>query len=234
MPCRHKSYEEALLDILPGFQPYICLIFANTRQEAAKTAQTLRDHNYGVIELHGDLTPRERNKAMKELADSRKSFVVATDIAARGIDIEGVSHVVSLGFPSELDFYIHRSGRTGRAGHDGICYALYQKQDEAAIRNLKQRGIHFAHRSYKNQRWNDLKPLFESGRVRKADPLQAEIAKQVKHRKTKVKPGYKVKQKQEIEKMRRRAKRQLIQNDIRRQKKERAKQYQQAKQEGEN
>lgn len=234
VPCRHKSYEEALLDILPGFQPYICLIFANTRQEAAKTAQTLRDHNYGVIELHGDLTPRERNKAMKELADSRKSFVVATDIAARGIDIEGISHVVSLGFPNELDFYIHRSGRTGRAGHDGICYALYQKQDEAAIRNLKQRGIHFAHRSYKNQRWNDLKPLFESGRVRKADPLQAEIAKQVKHRKTKVKPGYKVKQKQEIEKMRRRAKRQLIQNDIRRQKKERAKQYQQAKQEGEN
>lgn len=234
VPCRHKSYEETLLDILPGFQPYICLIFANTRQEAAKTAQTLRDHDYGVIELHGDLTPRERNKAMKELADSRKSFVVATDIAARGIDIEGVSHVVSLGFPSELDFYIHRSGRTGRAGHDGICYALYQKQDEASIRNLKQRGIHFEHRTYKNQQWNDLKPLFESGRLRKVDPLQAEIAKKVKHRKTKVKPGYKVKQKQEIEKMRRRAKRQLIQDDIRRQKKERAKQYQQAKQEGED
>ncbi|MCB6603440.1 C-terminal helicase domain-containing protein, partial [Erysipelatoclostridium ramosum] len=82
-----------------------------------------------IIELHGDLTPRERTKAMKDLVNIQKSYVVATDIAARGIDIEGISHVVSLGFPKELDYYIHRSGRTGRAGRDGICYALYKKQD---------------------------------------------------------------------------------------------------------
>ena len=62
----------------------------------------MRDEGYGVIELHGDLTPRERVKAMKDLANLEKSFVVATDIAARGIDIDGVSHVISLGFPKEL------------------------------------------------------------------------------------------------------------------------------------
>ena len=114
IPCQEKSYEEKLMELLPMFTPYVCLIFANTRSLASEVASLLRDQNYGVIELHGDLSPRERTKAMKELIHIEKSFVVATDIAARGIDIDGVSHVVSLGFPKELDYYIHRSGRTGR------------------------------------------------------------------------------------------------------------------------
>lgn len=223
VPCQEKSYEEKLMDVLPTFTPYVCLIFANTRTLASSVATLMRDNGYGVIELHGDLTPRERIKAMKELTNIQKSYVVATDIAARGIDIEGISHVISLGFPKELDYYIHRSGRTGRAGRDGICYALYRKQDDAMIRALEVRGIGFHHKSVKNGTWTDLEPLHKK-KVKKDDPLEKEISKIVSKKKKKVKPGYKVKRKQEVEKLKRKARRQMIQEDIQRQKKERAKQ----------
>ena len=170
-----KNYEEKLMEILPSIQPYVCLIFANTRGNC-KCSKRMRDEGYGVIELHGDLTPRERVKAMKDLANLEKSFVVATDIAARGIDIDGVSHVISLGFPKEIDYYIHRSGRTGRAGRDGICYALYEKKEDAMIRQLEVRGIHFDHKNFKNNTWVDLEPLHKK-KVKKDDPLEKEIAK---------------------------------------------------------
>ena len=223
IPCQEKSYEEKLMELLPTFTPYVCLIFANTRTQAATVAKMMRDAGYSIIELHGDLTPRERTKAMKELINIQKSYVVATDIAARGIDIDGISHVISLGFPKELDYYIHRSGRTGRAGRDGICYALYKKQDDAMIRSLEVKGIGFKHRGLKNGSWKDLDPIHKK-KVKKDDPLEKEIAKIISKKKKKVKPGYKVKRKQEIEKLKRKARRQMIQEDIKRQKKERAKQ----------
>lgn len=223
VPIQHKTYAEKVLEILPTFKPYVCLIFANTRGDAATVASMMRDEGYGVIELHGDLTPRERTKAMKELANIQKSYVVATDIAARGIDIEGISHVISMGFPKDLDYYIHRSGRTGRAGHEGICYALYDKKEDGYIRHLETKGIHFEHRNLKNGNWVDLEPLHKK-KVKKDDPLEKEIAKIVTKKKKQVKPGYKKKRKEEVEKLKRKAKRALIQEDIKRQKKERAKQ----------
>lgn len=222
IPCRHRSYEEMLMELLPAFSPYICLIFANTRELAANVAQRMRDDGYGVIELHGDLSPRERTKAMKQIMNIDKAYVVATDIAARGIDIDGVSHVVSLGIPKEIDYYIHRSGRTARNGKDGICYALYQSEDESLIKALQIKGIGFHHRALKNGNWSELTPK-NAKKVKKDDPMEKEIGKIVKRKNTQVKPGYKVKRKAEVDKLKRKAKRTMIQDDIRRQKKERAK-----------
>ena len=222
VPCRHMSYTQKLMEVLKGIQPYVCLIFANTRLMAAQTAEAMRAEGYGVVELHGDLTARERTRALKELQQQSKSYVVATDIAARGIDIEGITHVISLGFPKELDFYIHRSGRTGRAGRDGVCYALYRAEDDAMIRTLEKNGIHFEHQNIRGGQWVTLKEL-HAVRVKKNDPLEQEISKIVKKKKTKVKPNYKKKQKQQIETLRRRARREMIREDIRRQQKERAK-----------
>lgn len=222
IPCKHKTYEEKVLELLPSFHPYVCLIFANTREEAASMARLMREHEYGVIELHGDLSPRERTKAMKNLMNLEQSYVVATDIAARGIDIDGVSHVISMGFPKELDYYIHRSGRTGRAGKEGTCFALYTETDEMMIKALQKRGIGFHHRQYKNGQWIELKAK-NAKKVKKDDPLEMEIGKIVNRKKKKVKPGYKAKRKAEVEKLKRKAKRNLIQEDIQRQKKERAK-----------
>lgn len=152
---------------MKGIQPYVCLIFANTRAMASEVADLMRSEGYGVVELHGDLSSRERMKALKELQSQKKSYVVATDIAARGIDIEGITHVISLGFPKEIDFYIHRSGRTGRAGRDGICFALYRSEDDSLIRTLENRGLHFEHRNIKDGKWSELKPLHETNRKRR-------------------------------------------------------------------
>ncbi|WP_276936450.1 DEAD/DEAH box helicase [Dielma fastidiosa] len=225
IPCKHLSYEQKLLEILPGFTPYVCLIFANTRSQAASCAALMRENGYDLIELHGDLQPRERRSAMKNLMNLDKTYVVATDIAARGIDVEGVSHVISLGFPKELDFFIHRSGRTGRAGRDGTCFSLYKKEDEPLIKQLQVKGIGFKTKNYKNGEWVELK-TFNTPKVKKDNPLDKEIAKVVSRKKAAVKPGYKKKRKAEVEKLKRRAHREMIQQDIKRQQKERAKKKQ--------
>lgn len=228
VPCKHESYEEKLFEVLKEIKPYVCLIFANTRNQAASAAKKMREEGYRLVEIHGDLEPRERSRALRQLFDQQITYVVATDIAARGIDVEGVSHVISLGFPSELDFYIHRSGRTGRAGREGICYALYKEGDMNSIKTLMNRGISFDRRDIKNGVWQNLKPIGVSKGI-KNDETEKEIAKVLHRKNRKVKPGYKVKRKAEIEKLKRKAKRSFVQEEIQKQKKERAIQKQREK-----
>ena len=219
IPCKHKSYGEKILDILPGFMPYVCLIFANTREEAAQIAQTLRNNKQKIVEIHGGLQARERKQAMRELINLEKSYVVATDIAARGIDIEGITHVISCGLPNDLDFYIHRAGRTGRAGKEGTCFLLYHENDDRNIKLLAKNGIKFVHRDCKNGKWRDLK-AYGSKPFRQNDLYEKEIAKKLHRKNEKVKPGYKKKRKMEIEKIKRQERRDYIRSKIKEQRKE--------------
>lgn len=232
VPCKHKSYAETCLDILPGFMPYVCLIFANTREDASEVAKVLRANNVRLVELHGGLTSRERRQAMREFQGLKQSYVVATDIASRGLDIEGITHVISLGFPSDLSFYIHRSGRTGRAGKSGTCYALYKDKDEKSIVLLKQRGIEFRHASYRNGAWIDVEP-WKPQRSSKKEQREKEIVQLLHRKKEKVKPGYKKKRNEEIEKIHRRERREMIKADIKHQRVERYKNNQRLKASGE-
>ena len=213
VPCYHHSYSEVIRSMLPGFNPFVCLIFANTRKEAGEIAEDLRKNGIDVTEMHGDLTSRKRKQSMKEIADARHTYVVCTDIAARGIDIGEVSHVISCGFPDDLEYYVHRAGRTGRAGSNGTCYALYHEEDDAAIRSLKNRGIHFEHRRYRKEGWQDLRPYGQKYRRQEDDEL-------------------KKKRKQEIERIYRRKKRDLIRSKIKEEKK--AMYRERARQEREN
>jgi len=231
VPCKHRSYEETCLSILDGFMPYVCLIFANTREEAANCAKLLRQNGKQVVEIHGGLESRQRKQAMKQLENLTQSYVVATDIAARGLDIEGITHVISMGFPSELDFYIHRSGRTGRAGREGTSFALYKESDEPTILSLKERGLVFEHKSYKNGQWQELKKIRGTG-LTKGDLVEKEIARSLRRKNDKVKPGYKKKRAAEIQKIKQKRKREMIQNEIKMQRKERYKQQQRMKREG--
>lgn len=229
VPCKYKTYGEKLLDVLPTIQPYVCLIFANTNTEAAAIADLLRQNNYDLVELHGDLESRERMHAIKEIQSQKKTYIVASDIASRGIDIDGITHVISCGFPKDLKFYVHRAGRTGRANRDGICLALYRPEDENAADQLIKKGIRFEHQDVRNGTLVNLKGFHQARPRRKKDPLDAEIKKIVNRKSTKVKPGYKKKQQKEIDALRRKRKRAIIQQDIARQKKERAKAKQRAK-----
>ncbi|MFI3284906.1 MAG: DEAD/DEAH box helicase, partial [Erysipelotrichaceae bacterium] len=217
--CRHASYEDTMLNLLSGFNPYVCLIFANTRDQAKKTADLLRRNDYRVIELHGGLEARKRAQALKQLASLDHAYIVASDIAARGIDVKGISHVISLGFPSEEEFYIHRAGRTGRAGQHGICYALYKQEDDRIIRDLIKQGVKFQHVSYKNGEWKSLNP-YEQPRSFKNDLREKEISKAITRKKEKVKPGYKKKKAAEVKRIKQRERQLMIKQSIKEQKKE--------------
>ena len=217
VPCYHHSYTEVIRSILPGFQPYVCLIFANTRETAHEIAEDLRSMKLPVTELHGDLESRRRKQAMKELALGINSYVVATDLAARGIDLDTVTHVISCGFPEDLEFYVHRAGRTARAGSTGICYALYRESDDAAIRSLMKSGIRFEHKRYRRDGWQDLHP-YGQRRLKKDDEIEKQIAMIMTKKNTKVKPGYKKKRAAKIEQIHRRKKREFIREKIREEK----------------
>ncbi|QRG86030.1 DEAD/DEAH box helicase [Bulleidia sp. zg-1006] len=223
VPCYHRSYAETILKIMPGFNPYVCLIFANSRKEAHEIAQELRDHGVKLTELHGDLSSRERKQAMKQITQSQYEYVIATDLAARGMDIGEVGFVISCGFPNDLEYYIHRAGRTGRAGLSGTCYALYHEQDDEAIRSLMKQGIPFKHRRFHHHNWQDLRP-YGQRRAKKDTEMQKQIAKMMTKKKRKVKPGYKKKREAEIDKLYRRKKRDFIRSKIKEEKKARYKQ----------
>lgn len=227
VPCKHLSYQDALLQMIDGIQPYVCLIFANTRTEASALTKALKDHGLDCLELHGGLQARQRKTALKQIGQNNHSYVIASDIAARGIDIEAVTHVISVGLPSQLEYYIHRAGRTGRAGREGTCFLLFQPKDEVNIRALEKQGITFVQRTYKDGEWRELKPL-EKKKMSKNDQTDREIAKLLTRKNEQIKPGYKKKKQEQIEKIKRQRRREMIQADIKARQKERAKAKQRA------
>lgn len=230
---KHKNRYEVLKKIIESIDPYVCIIFANTRSDVVSTTKKLREDGFKVGEIHGDLEPRERKQMMRRIQNNEYQFIVATDIAARGIDIDGVSHVINMEFPKEPDFYIHRSGRCGRGNYTGICYSMYDTTDEANLKVLERKGILFKNMTIKNGQFVDLGDRLKRN---KRPKQQTELEKKVQsiiRKPKKVKPGYKKKRKREVEQVVRKQKRAMIQNDIRRQKKERARAAQAAKRNGE-
>lgn len=223
---KHQERYKVLKKIMQSIDPYICIVFCNTRGDVSTTSKKLREDGFKVGEIHGDLEPRERKQMMRRIKNMEYQYIIATDIAARGIDIDGVSHVINMDFPSEADFYIHRSGRSGRASYTGVCYSMYDSSDEANITQLEKKGITFKNVVLKNNEFVDLGQR-EKRKKRIKQPTELERKVQSIIRKpTKVKPGYKKKRQWEVDKLVRKQKRQVIQSDIRRQKKERSKQAQ--------
>ncbi len=233
VPTKHRDRYEVLKNIMNNIDPYICLIFCNKRQQAAALTRQLREDGYKVGEIHGDLEPRERRQMMRRIKNMDYQYIVATDIAARGIDIDGASHIINMDFPADLDFYIHRSGRCGRGKYTGECYSMYDTSNQVLVEALEKKGITFEMMELKGNGFVQSKDREKrKNREKKTTDLENKIHSIVR-KPTKVKPGYKKKRKRKIDKMVRQEKRQMIQQDIRRQKKERAKQAQIEKRERE-
>ena len=220
--CKHKSYKEKLFDILKGFNPYVCLIFANSKDEADETYEYLNEKGIKALLIHGGLDSRTRQKAIKDLQAKRYSYVVASDVASRGIDIDGISHVVSMGLPSQLQFYMHRAGRTGRNEKDGICYLLYKEEDLPQIKQLNKKGINFLALDYKKGQWSEVNNPTKKRQI-KANIEEKEIVKTLYRKKEKVKPNYKKKKNQEVERIKRKKRREFIKQKIKEERKERYK-----------
>ncbi|MEE0966501.1 MAG: DEAD/DEAH box helicase [Bacilli bacterium] len=233
VPTKHRDRYEVLRRIMNIIDPYLCIIFCNTRSDAASTTKRLREEGFKVGEIHGDLEPRERKQMMRRIKNNEYQYIVATDIAARGIDIDGASHIINLGFPSELDFYIHRSGRCGRGKYTGECYSMYDTSDENLVHLLEKKGITFTVKEIKKEGFVDTGAREKrKTRVKQQTELEKKIQSIVR-KPTKVKPGYKKKRKRQVDTLVRKEKRAMIKADIAKRKKERAKAAQREKRERE-
>ncbi len=129
-----------LCEILQSENPYLAMIFCATKETTSKLALELAKKNFEVDELHGDLTQQQRNFVLKKFREAKIQILVSTDIAARGLDIEGVTHVISYEVPRDVETYIHRIGRTGRAGEHGTAITLVTAAEVEKLRRI-ERGI---------------------------------------------------------------------------------------------
>ena len=157
VPTKHRQRYEVLKEVMSIIDPYICLIFCNKRNEVEDIAHRLREDGYKVGEIHGNLEPRERRQMMRRIKNMEYQYIVATDIAARGIDIDGASHIINMEFPTELDFYIHRSGRCGRGKYTGECYSMYDTSNQSIVEALEKKGIHFEVKELKGNQFVESK-----------------------------------------------------------------------------
>ncbi|MBM7607066.1 ATP-dependent RNA helicase CshB [Lysinibacillus composti] len=207
VPVRSKSRNRRLLDVIEGINPYLAVIFCNTRKNAESVASFLAEEGIRAGQIHGDLSPRDRKKMMKQIRDLEFQYIVATDLAARGIDIQGISHVINYEIPEDLEFFIHRVGRTARAGNKGTAITLFEPEDEDALVRVEKMGIPFVQKDVKKGEWTELKERHaRKNRVKQENEIDT-IAKAKVRKPKKVKPGYKRAMKWEMDKIKKKERR---------------------------
>ena len=137
----------ALTHLLNKQKFKLCLIFVATKSMADTLAKQLTDQEYLAEAIHGDLHQRQRNRVMQRFRDGKISILIATDVAARGIDVDGIDAVINYDVPGDAEHYIHRIGRTGRAGQNGVAYTFIdarERQKLQSIMNTTKTKITFA------------------------------------------------------------------------------------------
>ncbi|MEY9095904.1 DEAD/DEAH box helicase [Paenibacillus sp. RC84] len=129
---------DALCRAIDTDKPYLAMIFCRTKRRAASLNADLQERGYKSDELHGDLSQAKREQVMKRFRDASIQLLVATDVAARGIDVEGVTHVFNYDIPHDAQSYIHRIGRTGRAGQTGVAVTFASPRDQVYVDQIEQ------------------------------------------------------------------------------------------------
>ena len=195
-----KDRKKIVYKLLTMGQPYLALVFANTKQMVDELADYLTKQGLKVAKIHGGITERERKRTLREVRAGQYQYVVASDLAARGIDLPGVSLVINYEIPKDLEFIIHRIGRTGRNGLPGHAVTLVREEEMNRVGALEHMGVHFdfveikdgalAPRTHYRRRDN------RTASNRQLDPHMKGVVKKVK---SKRKPGYKKKIKQAIQ-----------------------------------
>lgn len=138
--CTDRTKQSALIESIRSQRPYLAVIFCRTKRRASTLNEALQAAGFQSDELHGDLSQAKREQVMRAFRSAKLELLVATDVAARGIDVEGVTHVFNYDIPHDVDSYIHRIGRTGRAGEKGVAVTFAAPKDMEALR-LIERGI---------------------------------------------------------------------------------------------
>ncbi|MDX1332332.1 MAG: DEAD/DEAH box helicase [Robiginitalea sp.] len=143
---RHEYYEVSgrhryaalrrLVDANPGL---FSVIFCRTKRDSQKVAEKLMEDGYNAGAIHGDLSQNQRDLVMGSFRKKQTQLLVATDVAARGIDVDDITHVIHYQLPDEPETYTHRSGRTGRAGKSGVSMAIVTRSEQRRVRQLEKR-----------------------------------------------------------------------------------------------
>jgi ATP-dependent RNA helicase DeaD len=136
VPRAHKM--AALGRVLDIESPNSAIVFCRTRTEVDELTGTLNARGYRCEALHGGLSQDQRDRVMKKFRANNADLLIATDVAARGLDVEHVSHVVNYDVPSAAEAYVHRIGRTGRAGREGVAITLAEPREHRMLRNIEQ------------------------------------------------------------------------------------------------
>lgn len=130
----HRS--QALLRVMASIPEFYGIIFCQTKKDVAEVEQMLRDNKISCMSLHGEKLQKEREHILKSLKQEKFSVLIATDVAARGLDVKNLKHVIHYTIPIEIESYVHRSGRTGRNGEDGLVISLVETSDFSRLNRV--------------------------------------------------------------------------------------------------
>lgn len=136
-PVKSQQRNKALLALFEHYQPETTVVFCHTKIQCDEVARYLHNHQIEALAIHGDLEQRERDQVLVRFANHSCSVLVATDVAARGLDIKSLQAVINFELPRDPDIYVHRIGRTGRAGEKGIALSLYTEQEHLRVRAIE-------------------------------------------------------------------------------------------------
>ena len=131
--------NRAVAALIDRLNPYLMIVFCQSKERTKELGDWLGMQGYNVDVLHGEMSPAKRKTVMKAFRDAKIQILVASDLAARGLDVEGVTHVVNYDIPHDVDWYVHRIGRTGRAGNDGVAITLYTPEEVKWLRNIENK-----------------------------------------------------------------------------------------------
>ena len=148
--CKQEEKIDKLCSMIDEYRPYLAMIFCHTKQRAIDLNLALAHRGYEVDEIHGDLSQTKREQVMRRFRDAKVQILVATDIAARGLDIEGITHVFNYDIPHDVESYIHRIGRTGRAGQTGTAVTFVVPGEQNYLRMIEQ-GIKASIKKHKTK-----------------------------------------------------------------------------------
>lgn len=218
---KHVGNAQALVSFLQIRRPYLCLVFASKKEDVGELYKALQSNNIESLYFSGSLEERARRKALREIRENKHSIIVCSDLLARGIDIPDVSDVVSVDLPSDLDFYYHRAGRTGRFGKDGDSWVFYNADTEEKPLELIANGVKFDYYTLKGGVLEkDPVGLAPKKKLSKKKELPEQEVKDIKiakakSRPTHVEPMYKKKRQFAIDKVKKKYRRKAIQRSIR-------------------
>lgn len=135
---RSEYKDAACIRLLQYYQPGLCLIFCNTKKKVDELAEFLKQQGYQAEGLHGDLSQHQRDVAMNRFRNGSTNILIATDVAARGIDVDDVEAVINYDIPQDIEYYVHRIGRTGRAGKKGRSFTFVNRRELYRIREIER------------------------------------------------------------------------------------------------